>query len=153
MDVRIRGFVPQIVRTDGALNFVGAHEHVMRGGSDGLKSLHLRHIHMDGDMNINMKESHNSTLRGFERSCRGLKTPHTVYMGLHQIHYNFVRTHSALGMTPAESAGVSFGHPDKWRTMIACAADHNNACRLGEKPPITDDPRRAGFQVIPLFRY
>ena len=73
--------------------------------------------------------------------------------GLRQIRYNFVRTHSTLGMTPAESAGVSFGHPDKWLTMISCAADHNNACKLGERPSITDDPRRAGFQVIPLFRY
>ena len=56
-------------------------------------------------------------------------------------------------MTPAESAGVSIGHPDKWLTMISCAADYNNACKLGKKPPITDDPRRAGLQVIPLFQY
>ena len=56
-------------------------------------------------------------------------------------------------MTPAESAGVSIGHPDKWLTMISYAADYNNACKLGKKPPITDDPRRAGLQVIPLFQY
>ena len=150
MDVRIRGFVPQAARADGALNFVGAHEHVMRGGgSDGLKPLHLHHIPMDGDMNINM-ESHNSTLRGFERPCRGLKTPHTAYMELRQIHCNFARTHSTLEKTPAESAGVGFGRPDKRLTTISCAADHNNACKLGEKPRITDDPLRAGFQAVPL---
>lgn len=153
MDMRIRGFVPQEVRTDGATNFASAHKHEMLGGSDGLKSIHIRHIHLDGDRNTNLKESHNSTVRIFERSCRGLKTPHTTYMGMHQIHYNHARTHSALGMAPAEAAGVRFEDPNKWLAIIACAADYNNACKLGEKPPITDDPRRAGFQVIPRYRY
>ena len=36
MGARAKGLVPQAVGIDSAMNFVGAHEHVMRGGgSDG----------------------------------------------------------------------------------------------------------------------
>ena len=72
MGVRTRGFVPQAVGIGGAVNSAGAHGHAMRGGgSEGPKPPHLRHIHMDGDMGINMKESRNSTPRGFGRSSGG----------------------------------------------------------------------------------
>ena len=54
----------------------------------------------------------------------------------------------ALYIVPA-----TYWNPNKWLAIIAGAADHNNACKLGEKPPITDDPLRAGFQVIPLYQY
>ena len=48
---------------------------------------------------------------------------------------------------------ATYWDPNKWLAIIAGAADHNNAWKLGEKPPITDDPLRAGFQVIPLYQY
>lgn len=133
---------------------VGAHDHVMRGGgSDGPTPLHLRRIRMGGDMDINMKEGRNSTLRGLEGPRRGLKTPHAVYTGLRRIRRNPAGAHPRRGRPPAESAGAGPGRPDMRLTTTYCAADHDNACKLGEKPPTTDDPRRAGLRAIPLFRY
>lgn len=154
MDIQIRGGVAVLVITDGAKNFISAHELEMRYNVDeGKVSMHIRNIHMDGNMNTNMIESLNATLRMFEESIRGVKTPHTTYFGMHQINYNFVRTHSGIGMRPSEAAGVVFEDLDKWRAIIACAADYNNARKLGKVRVKKDDPRRAGFQVIPLFRY
>ena len=155
MDMDIRGFVPELVKSDGAWGFSSAHKATMRYNDSGTTSFHIRHIHADGDMNTNMKEKHNDTMREFERSCRGLKTPHTTYMAMHQIHYNFARTHTELGMRPSEAAGVRFEDPDKWRAIIACAADFNcdKEARRRNKTSGCDLPRRAGFQVVPLFRH
>ena len=102
-----------------------------------------------------MKEKHNDTLRDFEITCRGLKTPHTTYMAMHQIHFNFVRTHTELGMRPSEAAGVRFEDRDKWRAVIACAADFNAdvEARRRKKTSRSDLPRQAGFQVVSRFRY
>ena len=143
------------MKSDGEWGFSSAHNATMRYNDSGTTSFHIRHIHLDGDMNTNMKEKHNDTMREFERSCRGLRTPHTTYMAMHQIHYNFARTHTELGMRPSEAAGVGFEDPDKWRAIIACAADFNcdKESRRRNKTSRRDLPRRAGFQVVPLLRY
>ena len=154
-DMDVRGFVPELAKGDGAWGFSSAHKAVMRYNDSGTTSFHMRHIHADGDMNTNMREKHNDTMREFERSCRGLKTPHTTYMAMHQMHYNLARTHTELGMRPSEAAGVRFEDPDKRRAMIACAEDFScdKDARRRNKASRRDLPRRAGFRVVPLFRH
>ena len=155
MDMAVRGFVPELVRTDGAQNFASAHNAVMRCNDSGTTSFHIRHIHLDGDMNTNVKERHNSTMRELVGTCRGIKTPNTTYVAMHQIHYNFARTHTELKMRPSEAAGVIFEDTDKWRAIIACSADHNSnvEARRRKKTSRKDLPRQAGFQVVSRFRY
>ena len=155
MDIAVRGSVPELVKTDGARNYESGHEAVMRYNDSGTTSFHIRHIHADGDMNTNMKEKHNDTVRDFVDTCRGIKTPHTTYVAMHQIHYNFVRTHTELGMRPSEAAGVSFEDPDKWRAVIACAADFNSdaEARRQKKTSRSNLPSQAGFQVVSRFQY
>ena len=154
LDMHVRGFAPELVRTDGAQNFASAHNAVLRHNDNGTTSLHIKHIHADGDMNTNMKERHNDTMRDFVDTCRGLKTTHTTYVGMHQIHYNFGRTHTALGMTPSEAAGVRFEDKNKWRALIACSADYNAdvEARRRKKTSRKDLPRRVGLQVVSRFR-
>ena len=154
LDMHVRGFAPELVKTDGAQNFASAHNAVLRHNDNGTTSLHMRHIHADGDMNTNMKERHNDTMRDFVDTCRGLKTTHTTYVGMHQIHYNFARTHTALGMRPSEAAGVRFEDTNKWRALIACSADHNAdvEARRRKKTSRKDLPHQVGLQVVPRFR-
>lgn len=154
LDMHVRGSAPELVRMDGARNFASAHNAVLRHNDNGTTSFHIGHIHADGDMNTNMKERHNDTTRDFVDTCRGLKTAHTTYVGMHQIHYNFVRMHTGLGMRPSEAAGVRFADKNKWRAVIACSADHNAdaEARRRKKTSRTDLPRQVGLQVVPRFR-
>jgi transposase-like protein len=39
-----------------------------------------------------------------------------------RVHYNLVRDHQALGMTPGEAAGIPVGDGFRWRTIIELAA-------------------------------
>ena len=149
MDMAVRGTVPSLVKSDGAKNFASAHERVFRYNAEGKPSMHIRHIHLDGDTNTNLKERDNDTLRDFVESCRGLKCLDTTYIGLYQIHFNVARSHTGIGgLCPMEAAGVGFEHPDKWFALIANAADYNNAVKLGEiKPAAETPPLQSGFQA------
>ena len=151
MDALVRGGVPSLVRSDGANNFASAYEIVIRVNDEGKITVHIRHIHLAGDHNPNIKERDNGTIRYFVRSCRGLKRADTTYIALYQIHFMIARQHMGLGTTPLEAAGLSFKDLDKWRALINNAAAYNNAVRLGKIKPDRDIPdSQAGFQVISL---
>ena len=149
MDMAVRGTVPSLVKSGGAKSFAGAHERVFRYNAEGKPSMHIRHIHLDGDTHTNLKERDNGTLRDFVESCRGLKSLDTTYVGACQIHFNVARTHTGIGgLRPMEAAGVGFEHDDKWFALIVNAADYNNAVKLGEiKPATQTPPHQSGFQA------
>jgi hypothetical protein len=42
-----------------------------------------------------------------------------------QVHYNLVRPHLSLGMTPGEAAGLSVSGEFRWRTIIELATARN----------------------------
>ena len=150
MDATVRGTVPSLLKSDGASNFASAFEHEWRYNCEGKPAVHIRHIHMAGDTNTNLKERDNGTLADFVASCRGLKTPDTAYIGLYQIHFNAVRSHTGIGgLRPMEAAGVYFEHPNKWLAVIRNSADYNNAVRLGVLSPVgAISPRQSGFQAM-----
>ena len=152
MDALVRRRVPNLVRSDGAVNYHSAYIIVIKDNGEGVKTMHIRHIHLTGDKNPNMKERDNGSLRDFVRSCRGLKKLETAYIALYQTHFLIARTHSGVGMTPLEAAGISFEDPDKWRALINNAAAYNNARRLGLLIPDKEIPdRQAGFRVLPTL--
>lgn len=150
MDTITRGTAPSVLRTDGAKNFASAYNAETRHNEEGKPTVHIRHIHLTGDMNTNLKERDNGTLADFVQSCRGLKTLDTAYIGLYQIHYNAVRSHTGIGgLRPMEAAGVYFAHPNKWLALIQNSADYNNAVDLGiVKPAKVVSPLQSGFQAI-----
>ena len=150
LDRRIRGTVPSRFVTDGAKNYVGAYKREILCNKEGKPTVHIRHIHLTGDMNTNPKERDNGTLSDFVESCRGLKSRNTAYIGLYQIHFNAVRSHMGLGgLRPMEAAGVRFEHPNKWLAVIQNSADYNNAVKLGIISPAKAlSPRQSGFQAM-----
>ena len=73
--------------------------------------------------NNNVQERFNGTFRAAPRPRRGIKSAGSRLIVGFFTHYNFVRSHMALGgRTPAQAAGITIHGPDKWRTIIGNAA-------------------------------
>jgi len=62
---------------------------------------------------------YNGTVRDREKNFRGLKSEETPIIDLNTIFYNFIRKHSAIGMTRAQASGIGndLGQ-DKWLGLI-----------------------------------
>jgi len=50
-------------------------------------------------------------------ACDGEPGTATLADGL-RVHYNLVREHQGLGMTPGEAAGIPLGNGFRWRRTI-----------------------------------
>ena len=73
--------------------------------------------------NNHLRERFNGTFRAAQRTRRGIKSASSWLIVGFFAHYNFVRSHTALGgRTPAQAAGITIHGPDKWRTIIGNAA-------------------------------
>ena len=87
------------------------------------RTLHIRHIHLQGDMNNNKMERLNGEFRDREKVVRGIKKEDTAIIDGYQIYHNYVRPHMGLnGKTPAEACGIDVQGENKWRTMIQNAS-------------------------------
>ena len=86
---------------------------------------HVRHIHIQGDMNNNKMERLNGEIRDREKVFRGLKRMDTPIIDGMRVYYNFTKKHGGLkGMTPAESAMIKIDGKNKWKTIIQNASLH-----------------------------
>lgn len=56
----------------------------------------------------------------------------------HRVHYNLVREHQALGMTPGEAAGIPIGDTFRWKRIIEEAARSRNG--TAEEGPSRAEP-------------
>ncbi len=71
------------------------------------------------EVNNQMMERVNNTIRTRERNYRGLKADSTPMLPLFIAYYNLVRDHQALGKTPAQAAGINLNlGDDKWIELI-----------------------------------
>lgn len=87
------------------------------------RAQHIRHIHLDGDMNNNKMERLNGEIRDREKTMRGLKTMETPILKGYQLYHNYFREHEGLvGNTPAEAAGIKIEGQNKWITVIQNAS-------------------------------
>lgn len=150
LDKWIRRAVPSRFATDEAKNYAGAYKLEILHSKEGKPTVHVRHIHLTGDVDTNPKERDNCTLSYFVESCRGLESRNTAYIGLYQVRFNAVRSHMGIGgLRPMEAAGVRFEHPSKWLAVIRNSADYNNAVKLGITSPAKAlSPRQSGFQAM-----
>ncbi|MCH7560270.1 MAG: transposase [Thaumarchaeota archaeon] len=89
------------------------------------RTLHIRHIHLQGDMNNNKMERLNGEFRDREKVVRGIKKDDSVIISGYQLYHNYVRPHSALhGKTPADKCGIIIEGNNKWKTIIENASKH-----------------------------
>lgn len=92
----------------------------------GYQSKHIAGVSIRGDKNNNIVERYNGTIRDRE-NFRGLKEDDTPIINLNTIFYNFIREHSAIGMTPAQAAGIGYElGKDKWLGLIRKAKINEN---------------------------
>ncbi|PIW36024.1 MAG: transposase, partial [Nitrosopumilales archaeon CG15_BIG_FIL_POST_REV_8_21_14_020_33_23] len=87
------------------------------------RSIHIRHIHLKGDMNNNKMERFNGEFRDREKVTRGLKKEDSPLIPGYQIFHNYVRPHLSLnGKTPSEMCGIEIKGNNKWLTLIQNAS-------------------------------
>lgn len=85
----------------------------------GPRTKHVRHVHLQGDMNNNKMERMNGEIRDREKVMRGLKKADTPILEGYQIYHNYFRPHEGLdGQTPAEAANIRIEGKNKWITLI-----------------------------------
>ena len=85
--------------------------------------LHIRHIHLQGDMNNNKMERLNGEFRDRGKVTRGVKKEASVIFDGCQLYHNYVRPHMALdGKTPADVCGIDVQGENKWKTLIENAS-------------------------------
>jgi putative transposase len=109
---------PKTLITDGGHNFHTAYEkgfYTVKG----LRTKHIKHIRLQGDMNNNKMERMNGEVRDREKTMRGLKKMDTPILKGYQLYHNYIREHEALnGKTPAEKCGIKIDGKNKWVTLI-----------------------------------
>jgi transposase-like protein len=77
------------------------------------------------EVDNNIMERMNGTIRSREKNYRGLKIDETPMLPLFSAYYNLIREHQAIGKTPAKAAGIDLklGH-DKWKGVIKKAQEY-----------------------------
>ena len=75
----------------------------------------------DRRMNNNDIERYHSTFREFDKVRRGFEKQHTAQANVDafRTYYNFIRTHTTLGTTPAQEAGIELNlGRNKWLGLL-----------------------------------
>ena len=80
-----------------------------------IRSISVRHEGLNS-----VQERLNNTIRDKEKVMRGMNTKASAQKIIEamRIHYNYVREHSKLGKTPAESCGIKIEGENKLLTLI-----------------------------------
>jgi putative transposase len=116
--------IPKLMITDGLHSYNEAHKKEFFT-QKGIRSVHLRHIRMSGDMNNNKMERMNGEFRDREKVARGLKKEDSPLINGYQIYHNYIRPHMSLdGKTPSEACGIKIEGDNKWITLIQNARKH-----------------------------
>ncbi len=109
---------PRNFITDGLQAYMKSSRKIF--GSD---TNHIRHIHLQGDMNNNKMERLNGEIRDREKVFRGLKKMDTGISDSMRVYYNFTKKHGALkGQTPAQASMIEVDGLNKWKTIIQNAS-------------------------------
>jgi transposase-like protein len=115
---------PKVIITDGLGSYHKAYMKEFWTVKREHRTLHQRHIHLQGNMNNNQMERMNGEFRDREKVVRGIKKDDSVLIGGYQIYHNYFRPHMSLeGKTPAEKCGISIEGTNKWITLIQNASN------------------------------
>lgn len=114
---------PKVFITDGLGSYHDAYKKEFWTVKRQHRTLHIKHIHLQGDMNNNKMERLNGEIRDREKVMRGLKKKDTPILKGYEIYHNYIRSHMALdGMTPSEKCGIEIKGDNKWITLIQNAS-------------------------------
>ncbi|MCV0398366.1 MAG: DDE-type integrase/transposase/recombinase [Nitrosarchaeum sp.] len=121
----IAGTRPKVIITDGLRSYQDAYKKEFWTINRQDRTLHIRHIHLKGDMNNNKMERFNGEFRDREKVMRGIKKDDSVIFDGYQIYHNYIREHQGLeGKTPADKVGIDVKGNNKWITLIQNAKKH-----------------------------
>jgi len=114
---------PKTLITDGLPAYSDAYKKEFWTINKETRTQHIRHIHIQNDMNNNKMERINGEIRDREKTMRGLKKVDTPILKGYQIFHNYIREHEGLdGKTPAEACGITVEGSNKWKTIIENAS-------------------------------
>lgn len=114
---------PKVFITDGLGSYHEAYKKEFWTQKRLNRTLHIRHIHLQGDMNNNKMERLNGEFRDREKVVRGIKKEDSVMFDGYQIFHNYLRPHMGLGgKTPAQACGIEIEGDNKWKTLIQNAS-------------------------------
>lgn len=110
---------PKVLITDGLRSYHEAYMKEFWEQDRQKRTLHIKHIRLQGDMNNNKMERLNGEFRDREKVVRGLKKDDSPLLSGYQLFHNYIRPHMGLdGSTPSEKAGIKIEGDNKWITLI-----------------------------------
>ncbi len=110
---------PKVIITDGLPSYKDAYQKEFWTINRQDRTLHIRNIHLQGNMNNNKMERLNGEFRDREKVVRGIKKTDSVMFDGYQMFHNYLRPHMGLeGKTPSEACGVKIEGDNKWITII-----------------------------------
>lgn len=119
---QVTGKRPKVMITDGLPSYNEAYMKEF-WTNDKKRTVHVRHIHLQKDMNNNKMERFNGEFRDREKVVRGMKKDDSPLINGYMIYHNYVRPHMGLdNKTPAEKCGIEIKGKDKWKTLIENAS-------------------------------
>ena len=114
---------PRVLITDGLQTYQKAFRKEFWAQPLEKRTIHIRTIRFQGDMNNNKMERLNGEIRDREKVMRGLKKKDSVIIDGYQLFHNYIRPHMGLdGKTPAEACGIKIEGENKWMTLIQNAS-------------------------------
>ena len=117
---------PKVIITDGLNSYSEAYRKEFWTIKRENRTIHIRNVHLQGDMNNNKMERLNGEFRDREKIVRGIKKDDSVIIDGYQLYHNYVRPHSSLdGKTPADACGIVIEGNNKWKTIIENASSKN----------------------------
>ncbi len=123
---QVTGTKPKVIITDGLGSYAEAYKQEFWARERESRTVHIRHIRLQGDMNNNKMERLNGEFRDREKVMRGLKKDESPLIDGYQIYHNYVRPHMGLdGRTPSEACGITVNGDNKWKTLIQNAYKNN----------------------------
>jgi len=118
--------IPRCIVTDGLQSYKKAIKKEFHTNTH--ETNHLYNVGLQHHPNNNHVERLHGTIRGREKTMRGLKTDDTPIVEGHRLYYNFIKPHESLnGKTPSEEAGITIDGKDKWFTLMKTAMWHQKA--------------------------
>lgn len=133
--IRVTKRKPVSIYCDGLPAYVDAYNKLFRtmkkeGRPELIRRVGIRNVH-----NQNRIERVHSTLKDRLKPTRGLKGEETVRTLLEGwvVHYNFVRKHQTLKMTPAQASGLNV--KADWHNLVKDATKKEATAKKEQPPP------------------
>ena len=123
MGKEITQMKPKVIITDGLHSYSEAYRKEFWTVQREHRTIHIRNVHLQGDMNNNQMERLNGEFRDREKVMRGIKKVDGAIIDGYQLYHNYVRPHMALdGKTLADKCGIIIEGNNKWKTIIENAS-------------------------------